>query len=103
MEENLSIDNELHWSWITLMLSSGSAMFCFLGDIYLRRSSVSSRVVLRAVGDSLTHGVVGACCWAAVIVEEQNFKHPSIWGKVLLAGFLASSIDIDHFVCCEIV
>ena len=94
MEENRRIDNELHWSWFTLM-------FCVLGDTCLTKPSLSSRLWLRSLGDSLTHGVVGACCWAAVIVVEENFQRPSTWGKVLLAGVMASTIDIDHFVAAK--
>ena len=101
MEENRRIDNELHWSWFTLVFSFSSAMFCVLGDTFLTKPSLSSRLWLRSLGDSLTHGVVGACCWAAVIVVEENFQRPSTWGKVLLAGVLASTIDIDHFVAAK--
>ena len=71
MEENQKIYSELHWSCFTLMLSASSAMFCFLGDTFLSKSSLSSRLWLRSVGDSLTHGVVGACSWAAVIVWKK--------------------------------
>ena len=77
MQENRRIDNELHWSWFTLVFSFSSAMFCVLGDTFLTKPSLSSRPWLRSLGDSLTLGVVGACCWAAVIVVEENFQRPS--------------------------
>ena len=98
MEKDHRFGIEIQWSWITLILSMTSSILCFVGDTFLARPSISSHLRLRSAADSLTHGIVGACCWAAVITTEDNFRHLSTWGRILLAGFVASIIDIDHFL-----
>ncbi len=61
--------------------------------------SVVSRNWLRAVTDSATHGLVGASSWAAVMLRTNGSASP--WAEVTLAGVLASSVDVDHFIAAR--
>ena len=53
--------------------------------------------VLRAMTDSLVHGVIGGWCWMNVII---------LWGswslakavQVLLCVIMAAGIDLDHMI-----
>lgn len=82
---------------MTLLFCCTTVIFCVVGDALLRYSSTLP-LWLRAAGDSVTHGLVGSASWAAVIVKGTNIWSTTTWTKVLLAGVVASSIDLDHFL-----
>ena len=88
-------------NWVTLVSCTLVVMFCAVGDILLERPVVRSHLWLRAIGDSLTHGIVGAFSWTAVVMATESLRSASKWIEILLAGILASSIDVDHFVAAK--
>ncbi|XP_055451715.1 transmembrane protein 267 [Psammomys obesus] len=83
----------LHCSTDSLITSLGLGIFCLVADRLLQFSIIQQHDWLRALSDNLVHGVIGMWSWAAVtgITKKTDF------GEVLLAGFLASVIDGDHF------
>ncbi|XP_034379422.1 transmembrane protein 267 [Arvicanthis niloticus] len=78
----------------SLICSVGLGIFCLVADRLLRFSIIQQNNWLRALSDNIVHGVIGLWSWAVVI----GIRKKSDFGEVLLAGFLASVIDIDHFV-----
>lgn len=77
----------------SLISSLGLGIFCLVADRLLRFSVIHQSDWLRALSDNIVHGVIGMWSWAVVI----GIKKKADFGEVLLAGFLASVIDIDHF------
>ncbi|XP_038600259.1 transmembrane protein 267 isoform X1 [Tachyglossus aculeatus] len=71
----------------------GLGAFCFVADRLLQLSVVQQHDWLRALADNTVHGAVGMWSWAIVI----GLRKKNDFGEVLLAGFLASVIDVDHF------
>ncbi|XP_006898666.1 PREDICTED: transmembrane protein C5orf28 homolog [Elephantulus edwardii] len=77
----------------SLVSSLGLGMFCLVADRLLQFSLIQHNVWLRALADNAVHCVIGMWSWAVVIgVRKKNDL-----GEIMLAGFLASVIDIDHF------
>lgn len=81
------------FSSASLLASAGLGMFCVVADHTLQMSGIQQHLWLRAVLDSATHGLVGLWSWAVVI----GLRKKSDFYEVLLAGLLASLIDLDHF------
>ncbi|XP_078531164.1 transmembrane protein 267 [Lissotriton helveticus] len=81
------------FSTTSVVSSLGLGIFCFLSDQFLRFSLIQRNDWLRALTDNTVHGLVGMWSWAIVI----GFRKKSDFYEVLLAGFLASVIDVDHF------
>ncbi|XP_015863585.3 transmembrane protein 267 [Peromyscus maniculatus bairdii] len=77
----------------SLVSSLGLGIFCLVADRLLRFSVIQQNDWLRALSDNIVHGVIGMWSWAVVI----GIKKKADFGEILLAGFLASVIDIDHF------
>nr|XP_048299029.1 transmembrane protein 267 [Myodes glareolus]XP_048299030.1 transmembrane protein 267 [Myodes glareolus]XP_048299031.1 transmembrane protein 267 [Myodes glareolus]XP_048299032.1 transmembrane protein 267 [Myodes glareolus] len=77
----------------SLISSLGLGIFCLVADRLLRFSVIHQNDWLRALSDNIVHGVIGMWSWAVVT----GIKKKADFGEVLLAGFLASVIDIDHF------
>uniref|UniRef100_A0A8C6WC98 Transmembrane protein 267 n=1 Tax=Nannospalax galili TaxID=1026970 RepID=A0A8C6WC98_NANGA len=77
----------------SLISSLGLGIFCLIADKLLQFSTVQQNDWLRALSDNTVHGVIGMWSWSIVI----GIKKKTDLGEVLLAGFLASVIDIDHF------
>lgn len=81
------------FSSASLLASAGLGMFCVVADHTLQLSAIQQHLWLRAVLDNATHGLVGLWSWAVVI----GLRKKSDLYEVLLAGLLASIIDLDHF------
>lgn len=81
------------FSSASLLASAGLGMFCVVADHVLQLSVIQQHLWLRAVLDNATHGLVGLWSWAVVI----GLRKKSDLYEVLLAGLLASIIDLDHF------
>ncbi|KAG7216619.1 hypothetical protein INR49_023328, partial [Caranx melampygus] len=81
------------FSSASLLASAGLGMFCVVADHALQLSGIQNHLWLRAALDNATHGLVGLWSWAVVI----GLRKKSDLYEVLLAGLLASIIDLDHF------
>ncbi|TRY54420.1 hypothetical protein DNTS_023691 [Danionella cerebrum] len=81
------------FSTASLLASGGLGAFCFLVDPFLALPFIQEHLWLRAVLDNAVHGIIGLWSWAIVI----GLKKKSDFYEVVLAGFLASIIDLDHF------
>lgn len=81
------------FSSASLLASAGLGAFCVAADHALQLPVVQGHQWLRAALDNATHGVVGLWSWAVVI----GLRKRSDVYEVLLAGLLASIIDLDHF------
>ena len=68
-----------------------------LGDKLLLTSHyIQSSNVLRAFVDASTHGTVGLLSWG-VVVSQQIYSTRHIL-EMIIAGFMAGVIDLDHFL-----
>lgn len=81
------------FSSASLLASAGLGMFCVLADHILQLPITQHHLWMRATLDNATHGLVGLWSWAVVI----GLRKKSDLYEVLLAGLLASIIDLDHF------
>lgn len=81
------------FSSASLLASAGLGAFCVVADHALQLPAIQNHLWLRAALDNATHGLVGLWSWAVVI----GLRKKSDVYEVLLAGFLASIIDLDHF------
>ncbi|XP_020639261.1 transmembrane protein 267 [Pogona vitticeps] len=82
------------FSTASAISSLGLGIFCFVADKLLQFSFIQQNDWLRALSDNTVHGVVGLWSWAIVI----GLKKKSDFTEVMLAGFLSSVIDVDHFI-----
>lgn len=76
------------------------ALLCgtaLLGDSLLQHSFSKQHFVV-AVGDSLTHGIIGALSWA--VVCNLKFRRQEVF-ECILCGALAMSVDVDHFLAAK--
>ncbi|KAF5912098.1 hypothetical protein HPG69_003372 [Diceros bicornis minor] len=78
----------------SLISSLGLGIFCLVADRLLQFSIIQQNDWLRALSDNAVHCVIGMWSWAIVI----GVKKKTDFGEVILAGFLASVIDVDHFL-----
>ncbi|XP_043848422.1 transmembrane protein 267 [Dromiciops gliroides] len=81
------------FSTLSVISSLGLGLFCFVADRLFQFSFIQQNDWLRALSDNAVHGIIGMWSWAIVI----GLKKKSDFGEVILAGFLASFIDVDHF------
>ena len=86
--------------------SAGLVLFCLGADHAIfkweeRWLKLSHGVSLRAVSDSVVHGLVGGWCWANVLLLTSDVKDLS-WaariGQVVLCIVMATAIDLDHLI-----
>ena len=86
--------------------SAGLILFCLGADHAIFRweerwLKLSHGVSLRAVSDSVVHGLVGGRCWANVLLLTSGIKSLS-WaariGQVVLCVVMATAIDLDHLI-----
>lgn len=83
--------------------STGLVLFCLYADhlIFKREElwkGLPRGVVVRAVSDSLVHGVVGGWCWMNVgIALSEEFNSMRLL-QILTCVALASIIDVDHMI-----
>ena len=77
----------------SLLSSLGLGVFCLVADRLLQFPVVQQNPWLLALSDNAVHGVIGMWSWAIVI----GVKKKTDLREVVLAGFLASVIDVDHF------
>ena len=86
--------------------SAGLVLFCLGADHAIFRweekwLKLSHGVSLRAVSDSMVHGLVGGWCWANVLLLTSGIKSLS-WaakiGQVVLCVVMATVIDLDHLI-----
>jgi len=82
------------FSAASVISSLGLGIFCFAADRLLQVSFVQQNDWLRAFSDNAVHGILGMWSWAIVI----GLRKKSDFTEVTLAGFLASVIDLDHFL-----
>lgn len=81
------------FSMASVVFSLGLGIFCFLADKVQQTSLIQQNDWLRAMSDNATHGVIGMWSWAIVI----GLRKRSDFCEVILAGFFACIIDLDHF------
>lgn len=81
------------FSTASLLASAGLGAFCLVADAVLSLQFVQQHTWLRAVLDNSVHAAIALWSWAIVI----GMRKKSDFYEVLLAGFLASAIDLDHF------
>lgn len=81
------------FSTASLFASAGLGAFCFLADHFLTLPFIQHHLWLRALFDNTVHAIIGLWSWAIVI----GLRKKSDFYEVILAGFLASVIDLDHF------
>lgn len=81
------------FSTASLLASAGLGTFCLLADTALSSPFLQQHTWLRALLDNSVHAVIALWSWAIVI----GLRKKSDFYEVLLAGFLASAIDLDHF------
>ncbi|XP_043932776.1 transmembrane protein 267 [Protopterus annectens] len=81
-------------STASVFASIGLAVFCYVADCFAQLSFILQNDWLRALSDNAIHGVVGSWSWAIVI----GLRKKSDFYEVILAGFLSSVIDLDHFI-----
>ncbi|KAG8131133.1 hypothetical protein E2320_017802 [Naja naja] len=82
------------FSTASVVSSLGLGIFCYLADRLLQYSFIQQTYWLRALSDNMVHGIIGLWSWAIVI----GLKKKSDFTEVILAGFLSSVIDMDHFI-----
>lgn len=82
------------FSTASVISSLGLGIFCYLADKLLQFSFIQQTYWLRALSDNMVHGIIGLWSWAIVI----GLKKKSDFTEVILAGFLSSVIDMDHFI-----
>lgn len=82
------------FSAASVISSLGLGVFCFAADRLLQVSFIQQNDWLRAFSDNAVHGILGMWSWAIVI----GLRKKSDFTEVTLAGFLASVIDVDHFL-----
>lgn len=78
----------------SLISSLGLGIFCLVADRLLQFSIIQQNDWVRALSDNAVHCVIGMWSWAIVI----GVKKKTDFGEIVLAGFLASVIDVDHFL-----
>lgn len=79
----------------SLLSSLGLGVFCLVADRLLLQLPVAQQHPWpRALSDNAVHGVIGMWSWAIVV----GAKKKADLREILLAGFLASVIDVDHFL-----
>ena len=81
------------FSSASLLASAGLGVACVVADHALQLPALQQQLWLRAALDNGTHALVGLWSWAIVI----GLRKRSDLYEVLLAGLLASLIDLDHF------
>lgn len=77
----------------SLIASLGLGLFALVADRILQFSIIQQNDWLRALSDNAVHCAIGMWSWAIVI----GIKKKTDFGEIILAGFLASVIDVDHF------
>ena len=70
---------------------------CLLGD-HLLMHPVAKQHIVRALTDSLTHGLVGGVSWALVTDVHLNRQRIMEW---FLCMGLAMAVDVDHFIAAK--
>ena len=80
-----------------LILEIGILLICLLGD-HLLSSPVSKQPIVRAMVDSLTHGLVGGLSWA--VVTDIRMDRQRIIECIVCLG-LAMAVDVDHFIAAK--
>ena len=85
--------------------SAGLVLFCLGADHAIFRweerwIKLTHGVSLRAVSDSVVHGLVGGWCWANVLLLSggEGLSWPARVGQVILCSVMATAIDLDHFI-----
>ena len=85
--------------------SAGLVLFCLGADHVIfkweeRWLKLSYGVSLRAVSDSVVHGLVGGWCWANVLLltSSEGLSWVARIGQVVLCIAMATAIDLDHFI-----
>nr|BAN20952.1 unkown protein [Riptortus pedestris] len=85
---------------VLIMISATPILVAICGDKLLDKT----RALLgRAIIDSFTHGLIGCLCWLVILFRAQysrNYILNAIF-EVVLSGFLASVIDLDHFIAAR--
>lgn len=86
-----------------VLSSAGLVVFCLCADHVVfkwedRWKRLTHGVALRAITDSLVHGVVGGWCWVnMVLVMGEQFTTLRILQTATCVA-MATAIDLDHFI-----
>lgn len=85
--------------------SAGLVLFCLGADHIIfkwedRWLKLSYGVSLRAVSDSVVHGLVGGWCWVNVLLltSSEGLSWAARIGQVALCVAMATTIDLDHLI-----
>ena len=83
---------------VKIVALEGLLLFiCLLGD-HLLTNPVTKQPLLRALTDSLTHGLVGGVSWAAVTDVSLNGQQVA---ECFFCMGLAMAVDLDHFIAAK--
>ena len=84
--------------------SAGLVLFCLGADHVIfkweeRWLKLAEGVALRAISDSLVHGVVGGWSWVNVLLlNRQGLTSTAGMIQVALCVGMATAIDLDHMI-----
>ena len=85
--------------------SAGLVLFCLGADHVIfkweeRWLALRHGVSLRAMSDSVVHGLVGGWCWANVLLltGSEGLSWSGRIGQVILCIIMATAIDLDHMI-----
>lgn len=88
-----------------LFLTSSACLtgFCVGVDYVIfnreeRWRGVPHGVALRAVSDSVVHGVVGGWCWMNVLLVTQEEWNGVRVLQIILCAAMAAGMDLDHMI-----
>lgn len=78
---------------LQLIITSLIGIISYIGDRLLQQKSE----IVRAVSDNLTHATVGGLTWSLILILSKRSVLQNIY-KVFLCFFIASFVDVDHFL-----
>lgn len=78
-------------SFCTLLLG----LVAILGDFLVK---VSNLDVYKAIFDNTTHAIIGGLTWLIISLQIRNKNVLIRVYEIFLCAFIASIIDLDHFI-----
>ncbi|XP_051154179.1 transmembrane protein 267 [Leptopilina boulardi] len=78
---------------LQLLFTSLIGITSYIGDRLLQQKSE----ILRAVSDNFTHATVSGLTWSLILIISKKSVLKNI-SKVFLCFFIASFVDVDHFL-----
>ncbi|XP_033100889.1 transmembrane protein 267-like [Anneissia japonica] len=82
-----------------LISASFLGVFCLTCDRLAQTAACRRNRVFAALLDNFTHGIIGSWTWAVVL--GGNLNSTKNLRQIILAGILASCMDVDHFLAAR--